>query len=281
MGSPDVSLAYALWFHFCLPRAAILLAWLICGTYLHLPPVLLYLLLAADLALFLSQSFGFQRRVDSHVAGYGGMAPVWGGYLVLLFAGFVTATLWWGAILMAHRPGPTEPFSARMDRLRASSYVLTLSQDGTKLRFDGTITFGLTRRATELANRAPQLGTVILTSTGGHIYEARGLARLIGDRGLDTHVIGECSSACTLPFIAGSHRSLARGARLGFHQYGLEDGNTLPHLDLSGEQDQDRARFRGQGVSDAFLRRMFDQPRQGIWFPSITELLTARLITPD
>ncbi|PCJ09429.1 MAG: hypothetical protein COB16_04515 [Rhodobacteraceae bacterium] len=263
-----------------LPRAAVLLTLALIGSLLKVPVVLLYALLAADAAFFVWQFIRFQACADDHLRGMGSMTPVWGGYLVLLFAGFATASLWWGAFLSARPPETTELFTDQMDRLHAAEYELHLSEDRLTLSFTGTVDFGLTKRTRILLKDNPQLTGVTLTSPGGHIYEARGFAKLIRDHGLDTHVVNECSSACTVMFVAGHQRSLAPGARLGFHSYALEFGPALPNLDPQKEQDKDRAFFRRQGINEAFLARMFDEPSSDLWFPSPAETRQAGLLVP-
>ncbi|AZV78861.1 hypothetical protein EBB79_13940 [Parasedimentitalea marina] len=274
-------LPHSFWLHLVLPRAGVLLALVVIGTALRVPVGLLYVLLAADVVLFVKQALRFQASADNHLRGMGGMTLIWGGYLVLLVLVFASISLWWGAFLFAGQPvEPPELFTDRMDRQYAAEYELTLSDDHTSLTFNGTITHGLTKRVTTLMAENPQLDTVILTSIGGHIYEARGFANLIRAKGLNTTVKGDCSSACTLVFAAGTQRGLSPGARLGFHSYALEFGPALLNLDLKKEQDKDRAFFRSQGINESFLIQMFDEPSTGLWYPSRAEAQQVGLLTP-
>ncbi|WP_370400751.1 hypothetical protein [Sulfitobacter sp. JB4-11] len=57
-----------------------------------------------------------------------------------------------------------------------------------------------------------------LESTGGGHYPSIELAELVIDFGLDTHVPNICESSCVTIFLGGTKRTLARGARIGFHQ---------------------------------------------------------------
>ncbi|WIY23978.1 COG3904 family protein [Parasedimentitalea psychrophila] len=273
-----LALPHSFWLHLVLPRAVILLALSAADGVLRLDMRLLYGLVAADALVFLWQVMRFQASADNHLRGMGGMTLIWGGYLVLLVSGFASISLWWGSFLFAAQPETTELFTDRMDRLHAAEYQLSLSDDGSSLSFSGTITYGLTKRATELLAANPQLVTVTLTSIGGHIYEARGFANLIRARGLNTVVKGDCSSACTLLFVAGTQRRLAPGARLGFHRYALEFGPLLPNLDLAKEQEKDLAFFRAQGISEAFLAQVFEQPSSALWYPSRQQALQAGLL---
>jgi hypothetical protein len=66
--------------------------------------------------------------------------------------------------------------------------------------------------------RNSKISKLNLTSDGGFIHAARGIASLVIDFELDTHVIGECSSACVIIFLGGNKRTMRRGSKLGFHQ---------------------------------------------------------------
>lgn len=276
----SASLPHVFWLWIVLPRALILGALAVLGSTLTMPALILYPLLAVDIVVFGWQIARFQRSADAHLVGHGGLAAVWGGQLALLVAAGLGVALWWGLALDTHAPPEEELFTDRMDREHAATYQLELSQDGTTLMFQGAITFGLTRRATALADQAPRLTQVTLHSPGGHIYEARGFAKLIRDRGLNTHAVGDCTSACTLPFVAGQNRSLAPDARLGFHQYALNFDTVLPQIDLQQEQDKDRTLFETQGVHPSFLNDMFNTPKTDLWYLTEAEARAAGLITP-
>ncbi len=280
MQSDPASLARVFWLWLVVPRAAIYAALTAVGAVLTLPLIPLYTLMVCDIALFFWQAMRFQRAADAYVSGLGSMIPVWGGYLALLLAASLMSAQWWGLGLAAYAPPEAELFTDRMDREHAATYTLTVSEDGETLLFSGDITFGLTKRVTDLIAANPNLQSVSLTSAGGHIYEARGVARVILSQKLNTQAVDACNSACTLVFVAGTKRSLAPGASLGFHQYALNFATALPHLDLQEEQDKDRAFFRDQGVSPQFLTRMFDTPSAQLWSPTRAEATTAGLITP-
>lgn len=279
-GTDAPSLARAFWVQVLPPRAFALLALWRLGAAPPLPLAQLGVLLACDLLLFAWQIRRFQASADSHIRHHGGLAPVWGGQLALLFAAFAAASLWWGAFLNASQPADRELFTDRMDRLHAASYRLDASPDGRVLRFEGLITFGLTGRMNGILAQNPEAELLILTSPGGHIYEARGAAYSILAQGLETRAAGDCSSACTLLFAAGTRRSMARGARLGFHGYGLESGGSLPHVDVAEEQEKDRRFLQSRGVPEAFLARLFDAPPDSMLFLSPAEAAEAGLLHP-
>ncbi len=262
-----------------LPRAAVLLVWLALNQWIKLPLILAYALMAADALLHLWQFRAYQLSADDHVRSTGAMAPVWGGYLLLLFAGFASLTQWWDALLIAREV--EEPAYAEQLRLeREALYQLTVSADGRTLVFDGEITFGLTKRLRQLAEDNPGLMQMDLTGPGGLIAEARGAARLILEQGWNTRAAGLCASACTLVFAAGSQRTLGTGGQLGFHSYALQFESGLPQIDLRREQEKDRAFLLQQGVSMEFAEQIFEMPSAELWVPSRDELHRGGLIRP-
>ncbi|MGB7318198.1 MAG: hypothetical protein WBC85_09555 [Planktotalea sp.] len=123
----------------------------------------------------------------------------------------------------------------------------------------------------------PEINTLALNSPGGRIHAARGLARLVQESELATHVSDTCASACTLPFLAGSVRTMARDAKIGFHGYRLL--STIETLDVEQEEAKDMAAFRAAGVSEGFLKIAFKTPHSGMWFPAYQQLLTDGVLT--
>lgn len=278
-GSP-ASLPRSLALQVVLPRGAVLLGWLALNHWIRLPVPLTFVLITADGVFLLWQARAFLRSADAHVQSTGAMAPVWGGYLLLLFAGFAALTQWWDALLIAR--AVEEPAYAEQRRLeREALYSLSVSGDGTTLVFDGEITFGLTKRMRQMAGENPGVAQVSLAGPGGLIAEARGVARLIRQQGWDTRADGLCASACTLVFAAGRGRTLGPEGQLGFHSYTLLFESGLPQIDLQREQEKDRAFLLEQGVSAEFASRIFAVPGSELWRPSRAELTSAGLIGSD
>ena len=150
------------------------------------------------------------------------------------------------------------------------AYQLNLIRGNTLIHLRGSLEVGITHAVAQLLIKHPQISGIILDSDGGQIYEGRGLARLIKKNALATHSNKQCLSACTIAFIAGSQRTLQRNARLGFHQY--KSDSVLPVFDIAEEQAKDRVLFAQQGISAAFLHKVFVQPPNKMWFPKIVEL---------
>lgn len=158
----------------------------------------------------------------------------------------------------------------------APAYLLSADMVKKEYYIEGTIDFGISRDFRLLLEQQPEGSRVILASQGGSIYEGRGLAVLIQDHDLDTHVIDECSSACTLAFIGGQRRTLGASAKLGFHQYSMDYANlhqVTPFHDPVKEQEHDSEFMLQRGISKEFVDRVFEQLHQDIWFPDHASLV--------
>jgi hypothetical protein len=110
----------------------------------------------------------------------------------------------------------------------------------------------------ESLSRYPTVGRVRLESGGGLLDEAEEAARLIHAHHLDTVVSGDCSSACTVIFVAGIHRQLDAAGKLGFHAL----QQVHPDADIYIEQSLAYAPLRYRrslraarcaGVADVYL----------------------------
>jgi ATP-dependent protease ClpP protease subunit len=270
-------LASLVW-HILLPRGLILLLWWGANHLLQMPPELVWGLIMADLAVLFWVSRAHLQAADTHMRSSGAMAPIWGGYLLLLLTILASLTLWWQALLIANRPPEGLSYSEQRAQEHADRYSLSLSEDGSVLIFEGEVTMGLTKALLAELQRHPEVAEIHLTSPGGHIYEARGAARLIRERGLSTLAPGLCASACTLIFTAGTARQLGPNGQLGFHGYALEIFGGLPQIDLQAEQEKDRAFLISQGVSPEFARQIHAAPADDLWRPTPEQLRAAGLL---
>ena len=103
--------------------------------------------------------------------------------------------------------------------------------------------------------------------------EGFAIAEAIETRDLTTHATDDCESACTIAFIAGRERTLATGARLGFH-------SGWSPVALYDDDDADyNALLRRRGVARDFIRRADDVPSADMWYPTLDELKAAGVIT--
>jgi hypothetical protein len=118
----------------------------------------------------------------------------------------------------------------------------------------------------------------MLDSRGGLFQEAVMLAKSISERGLDTFVAGECSSACTLVFLAGKRRCSAESARIGFHAGSI--AHDLSRKTFREIADYQRNLYLKAGVAAPFVDEMMQTPSRSAWYPSSGELLAAGVTTP-
>ena len=149
-------------------------------------------------------------------------------------------------------------------------------RQGRAVLIDGRIELGLSRDLEALLAEIPDIDAIILNSDGGRVFEARGIAKQIIDRDLDTYVFGHCRSACTIAFIAGATRRLGKSGQLGFHSYRLD--GIAAFTDPLEEQTKDRAFFMHQGVRPDFITRAFATPHDDMWHPKADRLLGAGVI---
>lgn len=274
MSAEPRSFGASLLWHILLPRGLVLLLWWSANQQIQMPPPLVWGAIAVDLLLMIWTSRAHLRAADAHVRSSGAMAPIWGGYLLLLLAILASLSLWWQALLIANRPPEGLSYAEQRAQEHARRYSLTLAEEGRVLIFEGEVTLGLTKALRAALQRHTEIEKIHLTSPGGHIYEARGAAKLIREQGLSTLAPGLCASACTLMFIAGSARSLGPKGQLGFHSYSLETFGGLPQINLKAEQDKDRKFLISQGISPDFARQIHTTPANDLWRP-IPERLKA------
>jgi hypothetical protein len=228
---------------------------------------------------FVWQLVGVLRAGEAHVRAMGSMANVWGAQLGTLTAFWLTVTYALGAWQRTLPALIDESSQARIEIERAGKYSLVPSADGLKLVFTGSIELGISKQFATQLKQNPNLQTIVLTSPGGSIYEARGLSKLIREHGLNTLVESQCSSACTTVFIGGIARRLMPNARLGFHQYRIDAVYSVLNADPSAEQERDRTLYAASDAKPWFVTKMFERGPNEMWFPEIDDLLDAGVVT--
>jgi hypothetical protein len=240
---------------------------------------LVALLICAHAIVFLWQIVGVVRASEHHLRQMGSVSTTWGAQLGILIAFLFVLSDIWGVWLMTKTTTHELSFADKMDIEHSQKYDFHLSDDKKTILFSGVIALGSTKALAVLLAENPRIETLMLTSGGGNIYEARGIAKLVRATGLDTVAVDVCSSSCTVAFIGGGVRRLAPGARLGFHQYRTEAAYDVPFANPKAEQARDLKLFRQAGVKDWFLRLMFRERPESIWYPSLVELQSAGVVT--
>jgi hypothetical protein len=117
---------------------------------------------------------------------------------------------------------------------------------------------------------------VQLESRGGRVAEGLALGMLLRDRGVDTLVSGECSSACVTAFAGGARRMITPGARLGLHSAGGR-GATAGAVEAANRRSDDF--IAGRGVDWRVLEKGAGVAHDSIWFPAAGVLLASNLAT--
>lgn len=147
---------------------------------------------------------------------------------------------------------------------------------GTEIEFSGGIGIGTAREFKRMLDAAPLVRVVHLDSLGGRIGEARTIGAEMKRRGLTAYVANRCISACTTIFLSGKERWLSENGRLGFH---------APHFPgLGGEEmrafiQDERDSLLSLGMPPSFVSRALTTPHTSVWFPTVQELIAAKLIT--
>ncbi|MEM7439022.1 MAG: hypothetical protein AAF393_05430 [Pseudomonadota bacterium] len=216
------------------------------------------------------QTVGTVRALDQFLAGSSGLFLTVGICALLLCAIVMLAdrsvtrvsALFLDPTLGAYVPPPAQ---------------VVLSPDGQNLRLSGEISYPmLTQFDREMTQTVKR---VEVQSNGGNVPAARVLASRILDAGLSTHAIGDCLSACTLVFAAGARRTLAPGARLGFHGYAISGRMRTNTSDIAAEEARDRAFLVARGVSEEFVAQAYGTTHEKIWMPERSDALAAGMIT--
>jgi hypothetical protein len=159
---------------------------------------------------------------------------------------------------------------------------IAASPDGKTLFLVGELDTGSYLKFRRIALRHPKAETLFLGSPGGIVMEGFLIAAHVRDRKMKTYVDVVCSSSCTQIFIAGKERAVAESGKIGFHQSYLigEDGEaTAP--DRAGKRSSPllRASYLRSDIAPEFVDKALSTPFTTMWYPSITEMQTAKVVT--
>lgn len=156
------------------------------------------------------------------------------------------------------------------------TYQLRVLRDASELEIAGAIIFGLTKDVRSMLDAHPTIQIIHLNSRGGRVSEARNLRDLIDSRGLTTYTATGCSSACTLAYVAGRERLIAKNAVLAFHQYSFPGSRPS---DFKPEYVKDKQDWLARGFAKAFIDKAYATPNSEFWKPSHKELFKAGVVT--
>jgi len=169
-----------------------------------------------------------------------------------------------GAALANAARAPTSEFGI--------PYRISLLDDGAVMQIAGSYSWALPQNLQAVLASSPNVRTVWLESPGGLIKPAIEVADILKQHHLDTFVARQCTSACTIVFLAGSQRSLGPDAKLGFHQAYAPDG-TRAELNAVLKVAYDTYRLPA-----AFIARVLQTPHTDMWYPSPDMLRSLKLV---
>lgn len=268
----DYGLARSFWLHVTVfsNAASYLFAWMLpaFGPAMSATQLSLALLLgiASVLALWTWGVVGAWRSSNKHAARGG--SGFWAGAAKLVI---LLALLRQGSELVGTAPVLWEHLRVAFGRQPGEAVEFVVRVDGRSLLLRGGINDHTADGLEEALRGAPGVKTVVLESNGGWIRQGRLIGEVIARRGLDTYVETECTSACTIAFLAGKDRAIAPGARLGFHAFrGI---GKVPSLET------ERAVYGEAGLGESFIRRVANTPHESVWYPGVQELLDQRVVT--
>jgi hypothetical protein len=187
------------------------------------------------------------------------------GLRTLVISGWIASLI----VLLPSLAGAGQAPTVEFD----SPYQLRLLMGGEVLEIAGSFSWSVPQNLQVALDAAPQVRVVSLNSPGGHVAPAMEVAEIVHSRGLTTYVDRFCASACTLVFLAGRERWLAPGARLGFHQA------RAPGFSTAEADAVLRAAYERLDLPSAFIARALRTPPSNLWFPKLSELHTAHIIT--
>lgn len=155
-------------------------------------------------------------------------------------------------------------------------YKVTVLSDGKSILVRGVLREGAAREIEKLLDSAPAVNRLVLSSAGGRLFEGKQLAIAVKTRSLNTYVEDLCLSTCTFAFLAGKERAATPNAKIGFHMPSAPGSN--PEMLRTGIQFMMNT-YRQAGLPKEFLARVQETPGTSMWYPTMDELIEARVIT--
>lgn len=216
-----------------------------------------------SIGIFIWQIIGSSRATDRFLRDSGNILAVFAAYFVLLVLVILTVFQVIDALASKQQP----------ESFVTTSRTLPVLTDMKLVRVDGNLDWELFSAFEETLKMYPDISEVKLSSGGGYVFVARAMALKILEHKLNTHVDTHCYSACTIAFLAGHRRTMAKNAKLGFHRYKLESTHQPELIDVAEELEKDRRFFAERGLSDAFIKQVFTAGHADLWKPNMVSLI--------
>ncbi|WP_417687959.1 hypothetical protein [Pseudidiomarina sp.] len=202
-----------------------------------------------------------------------------------VITGIVKLLMAFGALSLIGNLGiAIQDFNLRTENAKNQDFDVYVSENGYELVITGEIGVTISDTVVAQLEQYKAIDTLVLNSHGGDLNETfriiHALDRYRDDNGqkITTYVDEYCASACSILFISGDKRILAKGAKLGFHQ--LQSYVTVDPDTANIERLQRKVSnyFQLQGVSPAFVRDMYQAAPDDMWYPTEELLLTSNVV---
>ncbi|MBP0598545.1 hypothetical protein J8I26_10550 [Herbaspirillum sp. LeCh32-8] len=149
--------------------------------------------------------------------------------------------------------------------------------DGKSILLQGGMNDGAADGLERMLQAQPSVTTVVLYSAGGWVREGKLVGEVIRRRGLNTYVEQECSSSCTLAFLAGRDRAMDPRAHIGFHTLYTVGGDD--RINKSFDRKLTLDTYGKFGLPEEFVAHIADTPSDKSWYPELGQLLQAGVLT--
>jgi hypothetical protein len=198
------------------------------------------------------------------------------------WGGIAKGTIVFGALGIAvqvtnNHEGLAEHWATMLGKQRGPRCVIRVSRDHKSITVTGGMNDGATDTLTRTLDSVPSVATVTFNSGGGWVREGRLMAAVISQRGLATHVDGECSSACALAFLGGKERTVGPNGRIGFHR--VRSIGESDDLQRALDIDQTQSIYQRAGLPSDFIEKVMATPPDQMWYPTVRELRAANVTT--
>ena len=170
-----------------------------------------------------------------------------------------------------------EQFDIARGKQLGPPVVYQLRADGKSLLLQGGMNDGAADGLDRLLQDHPSVTTVVLYSAGGWVREGKLVGDVIRRRGLNTYVEQECSSSCTLAFLAGRDRAMDPRAHIGFHTLYTVGGDD--RINKTFDRNLTFDTYGKLGLPHEFIQRIADTPSDKSWYPGQGRMLQAGVLT--
>ena len=174
-------------------------------------------------------------------------------------------------------PSLHEQVDIALGRQLGPPVVYQLRVDGKSLLLQGGMNDGAAEGLERMLQQSPSVKTVVLYSAGGWVREGRLVGDVIRRHQLNTYVEQECSSSCTLAFMAGRDRAMDPRAHIGFHTLYTVGGDD--RINKSFDRKLTFDTYGKLGLPHEFIERIADTPASQSWYPELGQLLQAGVLT--